>query len=155
MLRSKKGISPILATLLLIVIAVAAIIVTYAWVMTYMGAQTGKAGTSIRYENVWWHGTPTIATQNRTDIVLLNDGVNPVKVVRVYLGTSADNLLDVTANCLQGLNVNFNPEKTITITIEWPNAAIGTTWSPATTYYFKIATEPTLPIEYQFYHRSP
>jgi len=36
MLKSKKAISPILATLLLIVIAVAAIVVTYAWVMTYM-----------------------------------------------------------------------------------------------------------------------
>ncbi|MGQ9744095.1 MAG: archaellin/type IV pilin N-terminal domain-containing protein, partial [Candidatus Bathycorpusculaceae bacterium] len=35
-LKSKKAISPILATLLLIVIAVAAIVVTYAWIMTYM-----------------------------------------------------------------------------------------------------------------------
>src|SRR3990170_963076 len=35
MLHSKKAISPILATLLLIVIAVAAIVVTYAWITTY------------------------------------------------------------------------------------------------------------------------
>ncbi len=37
MIKSRKAISPILATLLLVVIAVAAIVVTYAWIMTYMG----------------------------------------------------------------------------------------------------------------------
>jgi len=35
-LRSKKALSAVLATLLLIVVAVAAIVVTYAWVMSYM-----------------------------------------------------------------------------------------------------------------------
>ena len=35
----KSGISPIMATLLLIVIAIAAIIVTYAWITAYMGAR--------------------------------------------------------------------------------------------------------------------
>ena len=40
-LRSRRGISPILATLLLIVIAVAAVVVTYAWIMTYTTTVTG------------------------------------------------------------------------------------------------------------------
>ena len=44
MLNSKKAISPILATLLLIVIAVAAIVVTYAWITTYIGNTTQQAG---------------------------------------------------------------------------------------------------------------
>jgi flagellin-like protein len=39
-LHSKKAISPILATLLLVVIAVSAIVVTYAWMTTYMGNAT-------------------------------------------------------------------------------------------------------------------
>ena len=42
--KSKKAISPILATLLLIVIAVAAIVVTYAWLTTYMDSTTQQAG---------------------------------------------------------------------------------------------------------------
>ncbi|MFQ5758466.1 MAG: archaellin/type IV pilin N-terminal domain-containing protein [Candidatus Bathyarchaeia archaeon] len=46
-LRSRKGISPILATLLLIVIAVAAVVVTYAWIMTYTGTVTGAANLGI------------------------------------------------------------------------------------------------------------
>ena len=56
-LTSKKGISPILATLLLVVIAVAAIIVTYAWIMAFMGAQTGAGGTMLNIENVSWNTT--------------------------------------------------------------------------------------------------
>ena len=43
-LKSKKAISPILATLLLIVIAVAAIVVTYAWITTFMGSAAQQTG---------------------------------------------------------------------------------------------------------------
>lgn len=46
-LRSRKGISPILATLLLIVIAVAAIVVTYAWIMAYTATVTGAANLGV------------------------------------------------------------------------------------------------------------
>jgi flagellin-like protein len=49
-LRSKRGISPILATLLLIVIAVAAIVITYAWVMGYLGFTTNKVGKAIQIQ---------------------------------------------------------------------------------------------------------
>ncbi len=44
LVNSNKAISPILATLLLIVIAVAAIVITYAWITTYMGTTTQQAG---------------------------------------------------------------------------------------------------------------
>ena len=52
MIKSKKGISPILATLLLIVIAVAAVIVTYAWVITFTENTTNNAGALLKQENV-------------------------------------------------------------------------------------------------------
>jgi archaeal flagellin N-terminal-like domain len=48
MSKSKKAISPILATLLLIVIAVAAIVVTYAWLMTYMSSAGEQAGVFLK-----------------------------------------------------------------------------------------------------------
>jgi flagellin-like protein len=151
MLRSKKGISPILATLLLIVIAVAAIIVTYAWVMTYIGAQTTQAGVLINSENLRWYGTPTDSAQNRTDVVILNVGTSSVKIVRVYLGISADDQIEVTSYCLQGINSTISPQKTITITIAWPNS-VGATWNHAQTYYFTIATSPgTQPLKFSYY----
>jgi flagellin-like protein len=153
-LRSKKGISPILATLLLIVIAVAAIIVTYAWVMTYIGAQTTQAGVLINSENLRWYGTINGA-QNRTDVVILNIGTSTVKIVRVYLGTSADDQIDVTSNCLQGINSAISPQKTATITIAWPinsSATTWPTWDHAQTYYFTIATNPgAQPLKFSYY----
>jgi flagellin-like protein len=146
MLKSKKGISPILATLLLIVIAVAAIIVTYAWVMTYMGAQTQQAGALITTENVRWYGilsngTLSTSAHNRTDITIRNIGTSTVKVVRVYLGTSPGNLPPITAYCT-GINATIEPQKIATITIQWPIPSIGNTYTVGTTYYFNIATEP-------------
>jgi flagellin-like protein len=142
MLKSKKGISPILATLLLIVIAVAAIIVTYAWVMTYMGAQTNQAGALITTENVRWYGTPTTAAHNRTDIYVKNIGTSTVKVVRVYFGTSSSNLALITANCIAGINATIEPQKIVTITIQWPISSLGTAYTVGQTYYYSIATEP-------------
>lgn len=141
MLKSKKAISPILATLLLIVIAVAAIIVTYAWVMTYMGTQTTAAGTLIKTENVSWYGTPNTSAHNRTDIYVENIGTSPAKIARVYMGTSQSNLDPVTAYCTVGINVTFQPQHIVMITIQWPILSIGNNYTVGTTYYFNIATE--------------
>jgi len=143
MLKSKKGISPILATLLLIVIAVAAIIVTYAWVMTYMGTQTQQAGALVTLDApVRWYGSPTTSAHNRTDIYIKNIGTSALKVVRIYMGTSPSNLANVTAYCMAGINTMFDPQKIMTVTIQWPISTIGTSYTVGTTYYFNIATEP-------------
>jgi flagellin-like protein len=141
MLKSKKGISPILATLLLIVIAVAAIIVTYAWVMTYMGTQTTAAGTLITAENVRWYGTPNASAHNLVDINVKNIGTSTVKIVRVYMGTSVSNLIQITTYCTAGINATVDPQKIATITIQWPIPSIGSTYTVGTTYFFNIAPE--------------
>jgi len=150
-LKSRKGISPILATLLLIVIAVAAIIVTYAWVMTYMGTQSQQAGALITWESLRWYGSPTDTAKNRTDIVVVNIGTSTVKIARVYIGTTADNPVDVTANCVQGINATVNPQKTATITIAWPLTGVGITWTNGQTYHITIATEPGNALKFQHY----
>ena len=59
MLKSKEGISPILATLLLIVIAVAAVIVTYAWVMTFTTSTTSQSGAVLTVENIRFYNIST------------------------------------------------------------------------------------------------
>jgi flagellin-like protein len=154
MLKSKKGISPILATLLLIVIAVAAIIVTYAWVMTYMGTQTQQAGVLITTENVRWYGNPTISAHNLTDITIRNIGTSTVKIVRVWLGTSQGGLVQLTADDVTGINATIEPQKITTITIQWPNSVISAAYSVATTYYFSIATEPGTSYSFQNYAQT-
>jgi flagellin-like protein len=127
MLKSKKAISPILATLLLIVIAVAAIVVTYAWVMTYTGSTTTQAGIYLRKDSVSW-------SSNTIVIYVRNTGTADATLDVVYIGTSSTNLALHT-------NVTYNPPSkvvwkdggTITITVN------GYSWNPQTTYYFRIA----------------
>jgi flagellin-like protein len=65
--RNVKAISPIISTLLLIAIAVVAALVTYAWVMGYIGFQTGNAGKSIQIQSITDNsttGTITVWVQN-------------------------------------------------------------------------------------------
>ena len=152
--KSRKGISPILATLLLIVIAVAAIIVTYAWVMTYLGAQTSQAGALITAENVRWYGvlnngTLMSSAYNRTDISIRNIGTSSVKIVRVYLGTSGGNLNPVTASCTGAINATIQPQGYATITVQWPNLGVSSAYTPGTTYYFTIAIDPGTSYSFQ------
>lgn len=132
-LKSKKGISPILATLLLIVIAVAAVIVTYAWVMTFTGTQTQQAGILLVKENVSWH-----SNKNYISIVVRNTGTSNGKIMTAYVGTSATNLVAVIMNpssgsVVAGASASFNLTKT---------------WDVSTRYYFKLATDTPATLEF-------
>jgi len=87
-LKSRMGISPILATLLLIVIAVAAIVVTYAWIMTYMSSAGHRAGVMIEIENVYFH-------DGNVTVTVRNVGTSDTKLASIYMGESASNLLRI------------------------------------------------------------
>jgi hypothetical protein len=50
--KSIKAVSPILAVLMMIIVAVAAGLVTYAWVMGYLGFTTSKAGKAIQIQSI-------------------------------------------------------------------------------------------------------
>jgi flagellin-like protein len=141
-LRSKKGISPILATLLLIVIAVAAIIITYAWVMTFMGAQTTAGGTILSKENVYWN-----STSSTTSIVVNNIGTSDATIVRLYVGTSASSLIEVTTSTNLGTGKFLPTKETVNVVLDWPNG-LATTWTVGKTYYFKVVPETGTPLEF-------
>ena len=131
MLKSKKGISPILATLLLIVIAVAAIIVTYAWVMTFTASQTGKAGQFLTIANVDWSNSSKIVVD------IINSGTDEAKILIVYMGTTPATRTEQTS-------VSYDPTTKIVdndggmiqVTIT-PSSS----WTPGTKYYFRFVTE--------------
>ncbi len=78
--RFERAISPILATLLLVVIAVAAIVVTYAWVMVYMANTTNQAGARMNFDTA----TIDTATKNVT-ITVRNQGTDDVIIDKVYI----------------------------------------------------------------------
>jgi len=135
MLKCKKAISPILATLLLIVIAVAAIVVTYAWIMTYMSSAGQQAGVMLYKENIYWN-----STEVKTHITIGNSGTADAKIVRLYIGTSQNNLLNVTASTNIGTGIMLPAKSVVTIVLSWPND-LATTWVHGNYYYFKIVTE--------------
>ena len=49
--RNKKGVSDVIAVLLMIAIAVAASLIAYAWVMGYLGGTTRKVGNAITIQS--------------------------------------------------------------------------------------------------------
>jgi flagellin-like protein len=140
-LNSKKAISPILATLLLIVIAVAAIVVTYAWITTYMGSATQQAGALLYKENVRFETGKTIITVG-------NSGTEDTRIVRVYLGDSSGNMTEITSDTDVGSGMALNAGSTATITIDWPND-IDSAWQAGENYYFRIVPSPGQFLEMQ------
>ena len=61
-MNTRKGISPLIATLLLIAIAVAASVLTYSWVMSMVGSQSAQAQTQVRIDSVNWDHSGATAT---------------------------------------------------------------------------------------------
>ena len=136
-LKSKKGISPILATLLLIVIAVAAVIVTYAWVITFTGSTTSQAGALLGVENTRFYNSSGL----KVDITIRNSGTGPAQVAEVYQGTSASSMQTVSS-------VTYDPTSQIISEGESIKITFDISWTSGTRYYFKVVTEEGLNVEY-------
>jgi archaeal type IV pilus assembly protein PilA len=75
--RNMHAISPVIATLLMIAIAVVASLVTYAWVMGYMNFTTEKTGKAILIQSVSNVTTTTIAN-NKLTLYVQNVGDSAV-----------------------------------------------------------------------------
>jgi FlaG/FlaF family flagellin (archaellin) len=80
--RNMKGVSTVLATLLMIAVAVAAALVTYAWVMGYLGGTTGKVGRAIQIQSV---AAETSGDPRDLLIYVQNVGQGAVTVSDIYV----------------------------------------------------------------------
>jgi flagellin-like protein len=125
MSKSRKAISPILATLLLVVIAVAAIVVTYAWIMTYMNNAGKQAGVIMYKANVNFYNASGV---RKIDVDIGNSGTSDTQITRFYVGTSDSTLQNQT---IATMALPAGGYQTITITYDWTNGA---------TYYFKVVS---------------
>jgi flagellin-like protein len=121
-LRSKRGISPILATLLLIVIAVAAITVTYAWIMTYMGSTTEQAGVILYKANVSFETGKMV-------IDIGNSGTSDTQLIAAYVGESSTTMQSKTTVPATPISLSAGSIATFNVTLSWTNSQ---------TYYFKV-----------------
>jgi flagellin-like protein len=73
--KNVKAVSPVISVLLMIAVAVAASLVTYAWVMGYMNFTTTKVGKAIAIQSVSADG----------HVYVQNVGQSTVKVTGVYV----------------------------------------------------------------------
>jgi archaeal type IV pilus assembly protein PilA len=80
--RDMRAISPVIATLLMIAIAVVASLVTYAWVMGYMNFTTEKTGKAIQIQSIAQNSAGgkvfTIYVQNVGDSAIALTNANSV-----------------------------------------------------------------------------
>lgn len=135
--KSNKGISPILATLLLIVIAVAAVIVTYAWIMTFTESTKTPAAV-LSVENVRFHDFQYI------EVILRNSGTSNAKVESIYVGTLVSNLV-----LQESSDVSYNPDSQIVVAGSTLNITITESWTHGIIYHFNIATDEGLTVPFQ------
>jgi flagellin-like protein len=123
--KSRKAISPILATLLLVVIAVAAIVVTYAWIMTYMNNAGHQAGVKMYVLNVEFSNSGG----KIINIDIGNSGTQSCQITGLYIGTSQATEQNQSITAMPLLN---GGTARITITYNWNISA---------TYWFKVYSD--------------
>jgi FlaG/FlaF family flagellin (archaellin) len=105
--KNSKGVSPVLSVLMMITVAVAASLVTYAWVMGYLGFTTAKAGKAVQIQSVAWNqpsnGQITVYVQNVGDGTLKIKNIFVNNVLKPFVG-SPD--LDLSEGEISGLTVS-------------------------------------------------
>ena len=111
--KNTRAISPVIATLLMIAIAVVASLVTYAWVMGYMNFQTAKTGQAIQIQSM---SNSTVTTI-------------PGRLV-VYVQNVGDSAVNVNANSVFVNNAMVSTNMTSSTTIPAQSTLIiGTNYS--------------------------
>jgi len=84
---SRKAVSPVIATLLMIAVAVAASVIVYVWSAGLLGTLMGGGGAQVKEQLILEaYDWTTLATPK---LYLRNVGSAPCKVVMVYIGGSS------------------------------------------------------------------
>jgi flagellin-like protein len=110
--KDAKGISPLIATLLLIAIAVAASVITYSWVMSMIGSQSTQAQTAVRIDNVGLN-----LTSDSVTVTIRNIGSVSADIVTVGVKlTSAASYSTVDVSPAQAIAVGTANDVTVSLT---------------------------------------
>jgi flagellin-like protein len=125
---NRKAISPVIATLLMIAIAVAASILVYVWSMGLVGSLQGTGGQQTREQLIMEAYVATNTAKDETWILYMrNVGPTTVKVAAVYIeGISAG---------FSPTDFSLNPGDSDQLTVTLPMAV-----NPGSAYTVKIVT---------------
>ena len=122
---SKKAVSPVIATLLMIAVAVAASVIVYVWSAGLLGTLMGGGGAQVK-EQVILEAYEWTAT-NALKLYLRNVGAADVKIAAIYVGG--------TQNAPAANTISVKSSMMLTATSGPANLAAGTA------YVVKIVTE--------------
>ncbi len=125
-LKAKRGISTIIAVLLMIVIAVAAAVITYIWIMGYLGGTMSKIAETSEQEKINIDNVGKF-DNNTVQVVVRNIGEKTVTLSTAYVN---DIVASSPANELA-------PGDTVTLNVDIPSA-VGTAWASGTQYTVKV-----------------
>jgi flagellin-like protein len=126
-LKSKKAISPILATLLLIGLVVAAVAVTYAWIMTYVGSTTQQTSVVLYKANVNFY-TDGVGIR-KIDVDVGDSGNAGTQILQVCVGISSFSVQSQTITPTVPVLIAAGSVVSVTFTYNWAAGEI---------YYFKV-----------------
>jgi flagellin-like protein len=134
--KKKKAISPIIATLILIVITVIAGIALYGFVSSYMSTITPTNSAPPNVQFIAEKYTPT----NSFNFTILNAGSNPITITKAYIINASNNQLINVANIETGKyggtpgSVTIAPNQIMLVNVTATN-----TIQPGN-YYVKLTT---------------
>lgn len=130
--KDAKGISPLIATLLLIAIAVAASVITYSWVMSMIGSQSTQAQTAVRIDNVLFG-----VTGNNVTVTVRNIGSVSADLVSVGVKlTSASSFSTANLGTAQAIAVGT----AVNVVVDLSSAEPDITLTNGVNYDCKVIT---------------
>jgi flagellin-like protein len=83
LIANKKAISPVLAVLLMVALAVIAALITYSWIGSYIVSTTGRAGHAIQIQSIDW--TKTNPNLTEVTVYIQNVGEGSVTFTDAYV----------------------------------------------------------------------
>jgi len=140
---NRKAISPVIATLLMIAIAVAASILVYVWSMGLVGSLQGTGGQQTREQLIMEAYVATSSTSWSLNI--RNVGPTKSEIAAVYIeGISAS---------FSGSATLLSPGSSVVLTVSVPAGSV--TLTPGAAYTVKIVTKSGAVFSYSvIYGRS-
>jgi flagellin-like protein len=143
----RAGVSPVIATLLLIVIAVAAAVLAYIWIIGYQGTLTQQASTAQLQERIKIEAVEYTGTSLK--VYVRNIGDVKVNISAVYVYDPSGTVL--AKSILTPSQYSIDPGK-VTDTTTSPTVSV--TLTSGTTYTVKVVTVKGTEATYTFTYRT-
>jgi flagellin-like protein len=138
LIKNKKAVSPVIATVLMIMVTMAGMAILFGFVISYSDAYKAGIGGSVMesltVEDIWLSPRSTTGYNTAVNLTIYNVGKVESTITSVY--ANGTKLTDT----VEGQNFNLKDEVAIgehkTITLYWDNK-----WQTGQTYIFTISTQ--------------